>query len=108
MSDIAAEPGSIEPRKATGPKLDHGFHPATGVMFLGEVAAAALFVDYSIRRQGHDVPALHPAFRRLVDRLGVRVRQRLPRHGKCSRDRHLHTLAAGEYRGGAVRQWRRS
>src|SRR5260221_12371946 len=47
MSDIAL-PGSIEPALKKGPDLDRGFHPLTGVIYLGVVAAALLFVAYSI------------------------------------------------------------
>jgi PiT family inorganic phosphate transporter len=47
MSDLAL-PGSIEPAVRKGPELDRGFHPLTGVIYLGVVAAALLFVAYSI------------------------------------------------------------
>ncbi|SHG88991.1 inorganic phosphate transporter [Bradyrhizobium erythrophlei] len=47
MSDIAL-PGSIEPALRKGPNLDGGFHPLTGVIYMGVVAAALLFVAYSI------------------------------------------------------------
>ncbi|MGA7803461.1 inorganic phosphate transporter [Bradyrhizobium sp.] len=47
MSDMAL-PGSIEPALKKGPDLDHGFHPLTGIIYLGVVAAALLFVAYSI------------------------------------------------------------
>ena len=47
MSDMAL-PGSIEPALTKGPDLDKGFHPLTGVIYLGVVAAALLFVAYSI------------------------------------------------------------
>src|SRR5690242_8745231 len=47
MSDLAL-PGSIEPAVTKGPDLDKGFHPLTGVIYLGVVAAALLFVAYSI------------------------------------------------------------
>src|SRR6201986_4113385 len=47
MSDLAL-PGSIEPAVHKGPDLDKGFHPLTGVIYLGVVAAALLFVAYSI------------------------------------------------------------
>jgi PiT family inorganic phosphate transporter len=47
MSDVAL-PGSIEPALRRGPDLDRGFHPLTGVIYLGVVAAALLFVAYSI------------------------------------------------------------
>src|SRR5438552_8551826 len=47
MSDVAL-PGSIEPALKKGPDLDRGFHPLTGVVYLGVVAAALLFVAYSI------------------------------------------------------------
>ena len=47
MTD-AALPGSIEPALKKGPDLDRGFHPLTGVIYLGVVAASLLFVAYSI------------------------------------------------------------
>src|SRR5690242_817025 len=47
MSDVAL-PGSMEPALTRGPDLDKGFHPLTGVIYLGVVAAALLFVAYSI------------------------------------------------------------
>jgi PiT family inorganic phosphate transporter len=46
MSDIAL-PGSIEPARR-GPNLDKSFNPLTGILFLGVIAAAILFVAYSI------------------------------------------------------------
>jgi PiT family inorganic phosphate transporter len=47
MTDIAL-PGSIEPARRRGPDLDRGFHPASGIIFMGIIAAALLFVAYSI------------------------------------------------------------
>jgi inorganic phosphate transporter, PiT family len=47
MTDVAL-PGSIEPALKKGPDLDRGFHPLTGIIYLGVVAAALLFVAYSI------------------------------------------------------------
>src|SRR6201992_3704662 len=47
MSDVAL-PGSIEPARRGGPNLDGGFHPLTGIIYMGGVAAALLFVAYSI------------------------------------------------------------
>jgi inorganic phosphate transporter, PiT family len=47
MSDVAL-PGSIEPARQKGPNLDGGLHPLTAVIYLGVVAAALLFVAYSI------------------------------------------------------------
>jgi inorganic phosphate transporter, PiT family len=47
MTDLAL-PGSIEPAITKGPDLDKGFHPLTGVIYMGVVAAALLFVAYSI------------------------------------------------------------
>src|SRR5215472_3274208 len=47
MSDLAL-PGSIEPALKRGPDLDRGFHPLTGVIYMGVVAAALLYVAYSI------------------------------------------------------------
>jgi inorganic phosphate transporter, PiT family len=47
MTDIAL-PGSIEPARRKGPDLDRGLHPLSGIIFMGVIAAAALFVAYSI------------------------------------------------------------
>lgn len=47
MSDFAL-PGSIEPALRKGPDLDSSFHPLTGIIYMGVVAAALLFVAYSI------------------------------------------------------------
>ncbi|GLR86785.1 inorganic phosphate transporter [Bradyrhizobium iriomotense] len=47
MSDLAL-PGSIEPALRRGPDLDRGFHPLTGIIYMGIIAAALLFVAYSI------------------------------------------------------------
>jgi PiT family inorganic phosphate transporter len=47
MSDLTL-PGSIEPALGRGPDLEKGFHPLTGIIYLGVVAAALLFVAYSI------------------------------------------------------------
>ena len=41
MTDVAL-PGSIEPALKKGPDLDRGFHPLTGVIYAGIVAAALL------------------------------------------------------------------
>src|ERR1700733_14569857 len=46
MSDVAF-PGSIEPPRK-GPNLEGGMNPLTGIIYLGVVAAALLFVAYSI------------------------------------------------------------
>jgi PiT family inorganic phosphate transporter len=47
MSD-AAFPGSVAPTARRGPNLDQGFQPLTAVLYMGVVAAALLFVAYSI------------------------------------------------------------
>jgi inorganic phosphate transporter, PiT family len=48
MADVAL-PGSIEPAKrAGGPNLDGGINPLQGIIYFGVVAAALLFVAYSI------------------------------------------------------------
>src|SRR3569623_1519176 len=47
MTD-AVLPGSIEPALTRGPDLEGGFHPLTGIIYMGVVAAALLFVAYSI------------------------------------------------------------
>jgi PiT family inorganic phosphate transporter len=46
MVDIAL-PGSVEPARH-GPNLDRGFNPLAGILFLGVLAAALLFVAYSV------------------------------------------------------------
>jgi inorganic phosphate transporter, PiT family len=63
MSDMAL-PGSIEPALKKGPELDKGFHPLTGVIYMGVVAAALLFVAYSIYSD--------------IDATGTRVTSYLP------------------------------
>jgi PiT family inorganic phosphate transporter len=63
MSDLAL-PGSIEPALRKGPDLDSGFHPLTGIIYMGVVAAALLFVAYSIYAD--------------VDATGTRVTSYLP------------------------------
>lgn len=47
MSDVAL-PGSIEPALSKAPDLNRGFHPLTGIIYLGVIAVALLFVAYSI------------------------------------------------------------
>jgi PiT family inorganic phosphate transporter len=47
MTDFAL-PGSIEPARTRGPKLDHGVHPLALITFLGVIGAVLLFVAYSI------------------------------------------------------------
>jgi len=47
MTDLVL-PGSLEPAAQKGPELDRGFHPMAGILFLGVIAAALLFVAYSI------------------------------------------------------------
>lgn len=63
MSDMAL-PGSIEPALRRGPDLDKGFHPLTGIIYMGVVAAALLFVAYSIYAD--------------IDATGTRVTNYLP------------------------------
>src|SRR6202023_3175894 len=63
MSDVAL-PGSIEPALSKGPDLDRGFHPLTGIIYMGVVAAALLFVAYSIYSD--------------IDATGARVTNYLP------------------------------
>ncbi len=49
MAELAAAlPGSIEPARGGGPKLDHGINPLTLILFFGVLAAGLLFVAYSI------------------------------------------------------------
>src|SRR5580693_109899 len=47
MADIAL-PGSIEPAKQRGPRLDHATNPLAAIIFMGVVGAAILFAAYSI------------------------------------------------------------
>jgi phosphate/sulfate permease len=47
MAEMAL-PGSIEPAKQHGPKLDHAVNPITAILFMGVLAAGILFVAYSI------------------------------------------------------------
>jgi PiT family inorganic phosphate transporter len=47
MTDFAL-PGSIEPAMRKGPDLDRGFHPLSGILFMGVIGAALLYVAYSI------------------------------------------------------------
>jgi inorganic phosphate transporter, PiT family len=47
MADVAL-PGSIEPAAHKGPKLDGAVNPLQGIIYIGVVAAALLFVAYSI------------------------------------------------------------
>src|ERR1700742_3859741 len=63
MADVAL-PGSIEPARAGGPKMDHGINPLQGIIYAGVVAAALLFVVYSIYSD--------------VDATGTRVTSFLP------------------------------
>ena len=63
MADVAL-PGSIEPAAHKGPKLDGAVNPLQGIIYLGVVAAALLFVVYSIYSD--------------VDATGTRVTSYLP------------------------------
>jgi len=63
MADVAL-PGSIEPAAQKGPKLDGAVNPLQGIIYLGVVAAALLFVTYSIYSD--------------VDATGTRVTSYLP------------------------------
>jgi inorganic phosphate transporter, PiT family len=63
MSDVAL-PGSIEPAARKGPNLDGGINPLQGIIYLGVVASALLFVAYSIYAD--------------VDATGTRVTSYLP------------------------------
>jgi PiT family inorganic phosphate transporter len=62
MADMAL-PGSIEPARR-GPDLNRGFNPLMGIVFLGVIGAALLFVAYSIYAD--------------VDATGTRVTNFLP------------------------------
>jgi len=63
MSDIAL-PGSIEPAKQGGPKLDHATNPLAIIIFMGVVGAAVLFAAYSIYSD--------------IDAAGVKISSLLP------------------------------
>jgi inorganic phosphate transporter, PiT family len=63
MSDVAL-PGSIEPAAKKGPNLDGGINPLQGIIYLGVIAAALLFVAYSIYSD--------------IDATGTRVTSYLP------------------------------
>src|SRR6204780_1191909 len=63
MTDIAL-PGSIEPAKQRGPKLDHATNPLAAIIFMGVVGAAVLFAAYSIYSD--------------IDAAGVKVATYLP------------------------------
>jgi len=63
MADVAL-PGSIEPATQKGPKLDGAVNPLQGIIYIGVVAAALLFVAYSIYSD--------------VDATGTRVTSYLP------------------------------
>lgn len=47
MSEVAL-PGSIEPALGSGPNPEKGFHPLTGSIYPGAIAAAQPLVAYSI------------------------------------------------------------
>src|ERR1700729_917824 len=47
MTDFAL-PGSIEPAKQRGPKLDHATNPLAAIIFMGVPAAGILYAAYSI------------------------------------------------------------
>jgi inorganic phosphate transporter, PiT family len=63
MADVAL-PGSIEPAAHRGPKLDGAVNPLQGIIYAGVIAAALLFVAYSIYSD--------------VDATGTRVTSFLP------------------------------
>jgi len=63
MSDVAL-PGSIEPARAGGPKLDHATNPLAIIIFMGVVGAAVLFAAYSIYSD--------------IDAAGVKISSLLP------------------------------
>jgi PiT family inorganic phosphate transporter len=63
MSDFAL-PGSIEPAAHKGPNLGTGINPLQGIIYFGVIAAALLFVAYSIYSD--------------VDATGTRVTSFLP------------------------------
>jgi PiT family inorganic phosphate transporter len=63
MTDMAL-PGSIEPAKQRGPKLDHATNPLAIILFMGVVGAAVLFAAYSIYSD--------------IDAAGVKISSLLP------------------------------
>src|SRR5580700_10663814 len=63
MTDMAL-PGSIEPAKQGGPKLDHATNPLAAILFMGVVGAAVLFAAYSIYSD--------------IDAAGVKISSLLP------------------------------
>src|ERR1700730_7668503 len=63
MTDMAL-PGSIEPAKQRGPKLDHATNPLAAIIFMGVVGAAVLFAAYSIYSD--------------IDAAGVKISSLLP------------------------------
>ena len=70
MADVAL-PGSIEPAAHKGPKLDGAVNPLQGIIYIGVVAAALLFVAYSIYSDvdatGTRVTSFMPYLLRLPD-----------------------------------------
>jgi inorganic phosphate transporter, PiT family len=64
MADVAVLPGSIEPARSGGPQLDQDVNPLTVILFMGVLAAAVLFVAYSIYSD--------------IDAAGVKVSSILP------------------------------
>ena len=63
MTEMAL-PGSIEPAKQGGPKLDHATNPLAAILFMGVVGAAVLFAAYSIYSD--------------IDAAGVKISSLLP------------------------------
>jgi hypothetical protein len=71
MSDVVL-PGSIEPAARKGPDLTGAFNPLTAIIFAGVIAAALLYVAYSItliltRRTSLRLRTFPAALRRPVD-----------------------------------------
>jgi PiT family inorganic phosphate transporter len=64
MADVAVLPGSIEPARSGGPQFDQDVNPLTVILFMGVLAAAVLFVAYSIYSD--------------IDAAGVKVSSILP------------------------------
>ena len=109
MSEVAVLPGSIEPAARKGPDLTGAINPLTGIIFGGSdrrrPAVRRLQHLYRHRRhrhENHELRTVPAPFRRAADRARLRIRQRLSRHRKRSRDRHLHPIAAGQFRGRLV------
>ena len=96
MSDATMN-GSLAASTSPRPHLDQKPHAIGGIAFLLVLAAGLGYAAFSIAGDiqsvgEHDLAwgAIALLGLALLIALGFRVRQRLPRHGKCGRDRHLY------------------